>query len=170
MNPPMVTPKPVLTEARVEMFVTCAVGGSNARPPMKVLGSGEKKNVDDPFGATFLIDLPENSPMKRFPSRSKASDRGAFSAGLYMPKVPRKDPLDEYFRIVLLLRSATYRLPAPSNARPSGRLSPLEINELTLPFEVILTITPLCSATSRLPARSQANRVGAGVEDATWGT
>src|SRR5205823_1372514 len=112
MNPPMVTPAPVLTDARVEMFVSWAVGGSKASPPINLSASCGAKTVDDPLGATFLIDIPANSPTKRFQSRSKASDRGALKAGLYVPKAPSGDPLEENFCTVLVPRSASYKLSA----------------------------------------------------------
>src|SRR5207302_3509430 len=128
MNPPMVTPAPVLTEARVEMFVNCAVGGSKASPPTNLVALCGAKIVDDPLEATFLIELPENSPTKRLPFRSKASDRGAFKAGLYVPNMPSGDPVEENFCTVLVPKSASYKFPALSNARPSGKVSPVETN------------------------------------------
>src|SRR6266496_5989499 len=118
------------------MFVNWAVGGSKASPPINLVSLCGAKTVEDPLGATFLIDIPANSPTKRFPSRSKASDRGAFKAGLYVPNVPRGDPVEENFRTVLVPKSASYKLPALSTAKPSGSVSPLETNVLTLPLVV----------------------------------
>src|SRR6266513_2619888 len=41
MNPAMVTPEPVWTDARVEMLVNCAVGGSKASPAAVVDDANE---------------------------------------------------------------------------------------------------------------------------------
>ena len=52
-------------------------------------------------------------------------------------KVPFDAPVDENSLTVLSPRLVTYRLPAASNARPEGELSPEEANVLTFPAESI---------------------------------
>jgi hypothetical protein len=97
--------------------------------------------------------------------RSKASDRGEFREEA---NAPSGVPLEENFCTLPLPRSASYKLPALSNANPLGDVSPLEINGLTVPLVVILTIRPVpglplpSSLTYKLPARSKANPVAPG--------
>src|SRR5437588_166828 len=135
MNPPMVTPAPVLTEARVEMFTSWAVGGSKARPEGSF--SPEAKVLLAPAGVNLKILPLAGSASNRVPSASNASALGAFSPEAKVLLTPAGVNLK-----MVLPAPAANRLPEASKARATGPFSP-EANVLWTPAGVNLKIVPV---------------------------
>src|SRR5437588_725632 len=145
MNPPMVTPAPVLTEARVEMFTSWAVGGSKARPEGSF--SPEAKVLLAPAGVNLKMVPPAWSVSNRLPEVSKARATGPFSPEAKVLLTPAGVNL----KIVPVLKFASNTFPNPSTAKPKGPPSPVA-KVLLAPTGVNLKIVPLpWSVSNRSP-------------------
>src|SRR5207248_11149228 len=152
MNPPMVTPAPVLTEARVEMFTSWAVGGSKARPEGSF--SPEAKVLLAPAGVNLKIVPLASSASNRLPEASNASPVGVFNPDAKVLLTPAAVNL----MIVPLPVSDSNKVPA-LKARPNGPFNPAAKVVLT-PAGVNLKILLVpWSVSNRLPDASNARPV-----------